>query len=419
MTEQPISSEQNFKDSSETIQISPQDMAKAVAEVNFDNTEIAFASKNDSQLRKQYWLFSMMNNPSLVSIGTSLVKMAFSLHLPVKTIVKHTVFEHFCGGENIADCENTIRSLSHQHVGTILDYSVEGAENDESFDHTEKEIIATIHKASHSSDIPFSVFKVTGLATVDLLAKVQEKKPLSDIEKQAFAKVRHRVDNICKTAYQKKVKILIDAEETWIQDVIDELAYEMMEKYNKEQPIVYNTYQMYVAKKLEQLKEAYYHASMKNYFLGVKIVRGAYMEKERERAKKMGYPDPIQPNKEATDRDFDAGLHFCVQNHKRIAICAGTHNEYSSYLLTVLMEKYKIPKNHPHFHFAQLYGMSDHISYNLSAKGYNVAKYVPYGPVEKVMPYLIRRAEENTSVAGQSSREFSLVQKEVNRRKKS
>lgn len=387
-------------------------------DVNFDNTEVAFSGKSQARLRKQYLLFAVMNNPRLVRLGTALVKWGFRWHLPIKGLVKHTIFEQFCGGENIEDCEKTIQRLAQQHVGTILDYSVEGAENEENFEQTVKEILATIQKAATSQNIPFCVFKVTGLATVDLLTKIQANQPLTPTEQEAFERVKKRVDAICQLAHEKKVRIFIDAEETWIQETIDQLAYEMMERYNKEQPIVYNTYQLYVAKKLEQLKNDYQRAVEKGYYLGAKLVRGAYMEKERERAKKMGYPDPIQPSKEATDLDFNDALRFCVQHHDRIAICAGTHNEYSSYLLTVLMEKYKVPKNHPNFYFAQLYGMSDHISYNLGAKGYNTAKYVPYGPVEEVMPYLIRRAEENTSVAGQSSREFLLIQKEMARRKK-
>ncbi|MFT5914958.1 MAG: proline dehydrogenase, partial [Bacteroidia bacterium] len=265
---------------------------------------------------------------------------------------------------------------------------------------------------------PFCVFKVTGLASTPLLAKVQSGKTLTEQEEKAWQRIKARVNNICETAHKKRVRIFIDGEETWIQKTIDDLAMQMMEKFNKELPIVYNTYQMYVASKLAQLETDHQQAVEKGFYLGAKLVRGAYMEKERERAEKMGYPDPIQPSKLASDKAFDDSLHFCVTHREQMAICAGTHNEQSSLLLTELMEKHGISKENPNFYFAQLYGMSDHISFNLANADYNVAKYLPYGPVKAVIPYLFRRADENTSVAGQSSREFSLIKKEMERRKK-
>jgi proline dehydrogenase len=343
--------------------------------------------------------------------------LAFSAGLPVSYPVKKTIFAHFCGGENIKDCEKTILKLSDNNIGTILDYSVEGEKNEKSFDATEAETIETVKRAAGAKSIPFSVFKVTGVAEFALLEKIQAGQSLSESEKSAWERARKRVDNICKTAHTLNVRIFIDAEETWIQKVIDDLAIEMMQKYNREKPTVYNTYQMYCHAKLAQLKVDFEKAQKENYFLAAKLVRGAYMEKERERAAKMGYEDPIQPDKAATDRDFDAALRFCVENKGKIAVCAGTHNENSSLLLAELMQGADIEKQNPDFYFAQLFGMSDHISYNLAAAGYNVAKYVPYGPVKSVMPYLFRRASENTSIAGQSSREFSLIKAEVRRRK--
>ena len=386
--------------------------------ISFENTEIAFSSKSNGALRKIYLLFWIMNNRFMTKIGTSLVNFSFKLRLPVKWLVKKTVFSHFCGGESIEDSEKTMKNLAASHIGTILDYSVEGEKTEQGFDATTVETIRTIDKAvKHRDKMPFCVFKVTGVALFDLLAKVQAKENLSEEEEIAWGKAIHRVDKICKHAWENKVRIFIDGEETWIQDTIDMLAYMMMEKYNQEEPIVYNTYQMYRHASYNNLKESFQNAEKENYWLGAKLVRGAYMEKERERAKELGYEDPIQPNKQATDEDFDKGLLFCVENRRRIAFCAGTHNEKSSHYLTELMAKFNISSDDTNVYFSQLYGMSDHISYNLANAGYNVAKYVPYGPVKAVMPYLIRRADENTSVAGQSSREFMLIKKERKRRK--
>ena len=389
--------------------------------LSFEDTSIAFAHKSNKELRKMYWLFAMMNRRWMVKTGTGFVKQALRFRLPlVKWAVKSTVFDHFCGGQSIEDSQHTIDLLDKFNIGTILDYSVEGEKNESSFDHTTQETIRTIEKASQQSEkIPFSVFKVTGVASFDLMAKIQAGETLTDAEQQAWEKARQRVNQICQKASEHKVRIFIDGEETWIQDTIDQLTYEMMKKYNQEMPIVYNTYQMYRTASLENLKAAFEEAEKENYWLGAKLVRGAYMEKERARAEEKGYADPIQPNKAASDKDFDAGLQFCMEQRHRIALCAGTHNEQSSMLLTQLITQYNLPKNDPNVYFSQLFGMSDHISFNLAKAGYNVAKYVPYGPVASVMPYLIRRADENTSVAGQSSREFMLISKEKKRRKNS
>ncbi len=387
--------------------------------VSFDDTSIAFASKSDTELLKMYWLFAAMNNNFLVSNGTKLVDLAFKLHLPVKFIIKPTIFDHFCGGETIADCEGTIKELADYGIGTILDYSVEGEKNERSFDKTAAEIMATIDKAASTPSIPFSVFKVTGVADSGILEKTQDKKKLSEKEQSALDKAWERVDKICRHANQKKVRIFIDAEETWIQDVIDEMADTMMERYNEHQVIVYNTYQLYRHDRLNAIKKAYKRAMEGGYLIGAKLVRGAYMEKERREAKAANQPDPINPTKAATDKLFNDALAFCVERTDRIAICNGTHNEESTYLLMELMERHRIKPGDPSIYFAQLYGMSDNISYNLAKAGYNVAKYVPYGPVEAVMPYLTRRAQENTAIAGQSSREFNLIKKERERRKQS
>jgi proline dehydrogenase len=385
--------------------------------ISFEDTSIAFSPRSDKDLLKMYWLFASMNNRSLVKAGTFLINFSLKAHLPIKSLIRHTIFEHFCGGENIQDCENTIQNLGKFGIGTILDYSVEGEKTEAGFDRTMLETLATIEKAANSEHIPFTVFKVTGIASAGLLEKVQQQSTLTPAEEQAFLKVKERMQTICRKAHEKKVRIFVDGEESWIQDTIDELTYELMERYNQEEPIIFNTYQLYRRAALDNLKKAYQIAEQKGYFLGAKLVRGAYMEKESQRAAAKGYADPIQPNKAATDRDFNAGLLFCLENRNRLSLCLGTHNEESCYLLANEMQKREIKNNDPDIWFAQLYGMSDHISYNLAVAGYNVAKYVPYGPVEAVMPYLFRRAEENTSVAGQSSREFNLIKKELQRRR--
>ncbi len=385
--------------------------------VHFDDTAVAFSYKSDSSLKKANFIFTVVNHPSISSIATAAVKLGLALGLPIKGLIKSTVFYHFCGGETIEKSEETIQRLAQFKVGTILDYSVEGAETEEGFDQTTLEILKTLDKAKDNPAVPFCVFKVTGMAEFSLLEKIQTKEPLSKTEMEAFERVRNRVNRICLRASEFKVPVLVDAEDSWIQDTIDTLAYEMMDKYNKEMPIVFNTYQMYRADMLSNLKEAFHQSAMNNYFLGVKMVRGAYMEKERERAEKMKYADPIHLTKEATDQSFNKGLAFCVDNKQRIALVCGSHNEYSNQYLAVLMQKHGMKPNDSRIWFAQLLGMSDNISFNLARAGYNVAKYVPYGPVEAVMPYLLRRAAENTSVAGQSSRELTLIRKELKRRK--
>ncbi|MBC7920979.1 MAG: proline dehydrogenase family protein [Ferruginibacter sp.] len=386
--------------------------------VSFEDTSIAFSAKSDGALEKMYWLFASMNNNGLVRLGTSLMQAALKLRLPVKAPIKYTVFAHFCGGETIRECEATIQELGRFGIGTILDYSVEGEKTEAGFNRTTQETLATIEKAGQSEHIPFAVFKVTGIASADLLEKVQGGVALTAAEKTAFEQAKERVDAICRRAADRKVRVFFDGEESWIQDVIDGLAYEMMERYNRTETFVFNTFQMYRRASLDNLKEAVGRAETNGYFLGVKLVRGAYMEKESRRAAQRGYADPIQPDKEAADRDFDRAAGWCLAARPRVALCLGTHNENSCLLLIEEMRRRGIAPDDPNVWFAQLYGMSDNISYNLAEAGYRVAKYVPYGPVEAVMPYLFRRAEENTSVAGQSSREFNLIKKERTRRKK-
>ena len=385
--------------------------------IDFSNTEIAFKGKSNADLRNSYMLFKALGYNWLVQVGPAMVNAAFAISLPIKGIIKSTVFKQFCGGESIEDCAKTIESLNKYSIGTILDYSVEGKEAEEDFEHTTKETLATIAKAQNNPKIPFSVFKVTGLARMDLLTKVNDGKALSSAEAAEFARVKERVNRICKAAYDKNVRLFIDAEESWIQNTIDNLVDEMMEMYNKNEAIVYNTLQFYRHDRLEFLKQSYQKALDKNYHLGVKLVRGAYMEKERNRAQQLNYTDPIQPNKEASDEDYNEALQFCVKHIDRIAICAGTHNEESCKVLAEMMAEANLPNNDRRIYFSQLFGMSDNLSYNLANAGYNVVKYLPYGPVKAVMPYLFRRAQENTSAKGQAGRELTLILKEMKRRR--
>lgn len=384
--------------------------------LSFDNTEIAFSSKSNSELKKSYYLFKLIGSPALVNFGKVATNAALALRIPIGWALKGNIFKQFCGGETIAECARATEVLDRFNIGTILDYSVEGKESEQDFDAAKEEILATIRTANGNKNIPFCVFKVTGLARFELLEKVNANATLSDAEVSEWQRVRERVDEICALSYETGTPIFIDAEDSWIQDAIDHLADEMMEKYNATEAIVYNTIQLYRHDRLAFLKASFEKAKAKGYYLGVKLVRGAYMEKERARAAEKGYRDPIQPNKEATDRDYNAALEFCIENIDRIAICAGTHNEQSSMYLAKLLDEKGIAHNRKHVYFAQLFGMSDHISFNLANAGYNVAKYVPYGPIREVIPYLIRRAQENTSVKGQTGRELSLIQKEMKRR---
>jgi proline dehydrogenase len=385
--------------------------------IDFTNSEIAFKNKTNAQLKEAYVLFKIMNNPFWVKTGKNLTRFAFSIHLPIDWIIRNTIYKFFVGGRSIEDCSKTIKKLSERNVHTILDFAAEGEEDDKIFDNTCNEVLRTIDYAKENSNTPFSVFKITGIARFDLLVKVSAKEELTQEEKQEYERVYNRVKSIFHKGYELGVPVLVDAEETWIQPILDDLFLEFMKAYNKEKAIVHNTYQMYCHNSINSLKEHHKIALENGVKFGLKIVRGAYMEKERARAKEMGYPSPIQPDKAATDRDFNAIIHYLVDNIDTIDFMVATHNEESSELLARLIKGKNLPLNHPSIYFAQLYGMSDHITYNIAEKGYNVAKYVPYGAVKTMMPYLFRRAEENSSVKGQSSRELRLIESEVKRRK--
>jgi proline dehydrogenase len=354
----------------------------------------------------------------MVKFGKSATNFALKTHLPIKGIIKKTIFSQFCGGETIDECEKTTANLGSFGIGTILDYSVEGKTSSEDFEKTTLEIIATIEKAKNSKHIPFAVFKVTGIAQHHILEKANlDESVLNESENFELQAIKSRVERICQKAFDNDVAVFIDAEETWIQDIIDRLTEDMMLMFNKEKAIVFNTLQMYRHDRIDFLNKAIEKARANQFHYGIKLVRGAYMEKERDRAKEKGYLSPIQPDKFSSDRDYNLALEIIVKNIDILALCAGTHNEESSLFLTELLAKNNIEPTDKRIYFAQLLGMSDHISYNLSNAMYNVAKYVPYGPIKEVMPYLLRRADENTSVAGQTGRELSLILKEKTRRK--
>jgi len=383
----------------------------------FNNTEVAFSLKSDTELDRAYFLFKMIDNQPLVRIGTAVTNFAIKAHLPVEGLIRATVFDHFCGGVNEVDCLSVVDKLFTKGVSSVLDYSVEGKEEEEQFDAALKMTLKTIEFAKEREAIPFAVFKPTGFGRLDLYEKVGSNIELTESEKLEWNRVEARFDKVCSEAHQKNVPLLIDAEESWMQDAADDLVAQMMRKYNKEKAIVFNTLQMYRWDRLDYLKNLLQQAKKEGFYIGMKIVRGAYMEKENLRAEEKGYPTPICESKEATDLNYDAAIHFMVENIDRMAIFAGTHNELSSYKLMEYLQELNIEKKAARIWFGQLYGMSDNISYNLSANGYNNAKYLPFGPVRDVMPYLIRRAEENTSVAGQTSRELKLITAERDRRK--
>ncbi len=385
--------------------------------VSFDNTEIAFSSQSNNDLKRSYWLFRLISNPTLVSIGKILTQIALAIYFPIKWIIKPTIFHQFCGGETVEESRKKIEELGKFNIKSVLDYSAEGKKSEDDFDNCTEECISIIKESAHNKNIGFLVFKPTGEGRMALLEKVSNGVLLTEIEKKEFDRVHERFNRICKSAHDAGVPVFVDAEETWIQRAVDVLANEMMSLYNKEKAIVFNTFQLYRTDRLEYLIDCFTLARRNNYFLGAKLVRGAYMEKERARAEKMNYPSPINESKEKTDSHYDSSLRFCMEHLDRISFCCASHNEKSSMLLINLMKEKNLPNNHPNIFFSQLLGMSDHISYNLASAGYNVSKYVPYGPVREVIPYLIRRAQENTSVKGQTGRELSLILREIERRK--
>jgi len=383
----------------------------------FDNTEIAFKYRTNQELKQAKFLFSSMNSPLLTKLGMIATKGALALHLPIDGLIKNTIFRQFCGGETMAEAAHTADVLGKYDIGVILDYGVEGKEGEAEFDKAVPEFINAIKYAATQEHIPFISIKITGFARFALLEKIHSGATLNDAETTEWQRVYRRINDICQAAVDNDIMVLVDAEESWIQEPVNELTNAMMEKYNHGKVYIFNTFQMYGHQSLPYLKQALAEAEQKGYLLGAKLVRGAYMEKERKRAAEMGYQDPIQPDKASTDRDYDAAVDFCLDNLGKLAVFIGTHNEKSCMLAAKYMQDHNIPNNAPGIYFSQLYGMSDNISFNMANAGFHVAKYLPYGPVKDVIPYLMRRAQENTSVAGQTGRELSLINKEMKRRK--
>lgn len=383
----------------------------------FDDTATAFALKTDSELERAYFLFKMIANEPLVRIGTAMTNFAIKANLPVEGLIRATVFDHFCGGVNEEDCLSVVDRMYQKGVCSVLDYSVEGQDEEDPLDNALEKILKILDFVKEKESIPFAVFKPTGFGRFALYVKVGRGESLSERETKEWQRVIARFDKACRKAHDLGVSLLIDGEESWMQDAADQVVEDLMRKYNKEKAVVFNTLQMYRWDRMDYLKELHQKAQKEGFHIGIKVVRGAYMEKENERAEEKGYTSPICKSKPETDANFDAAVKYMVDHVDMISIFAGTHNEESSYSLMKWMEEAGISNSDSRIWFGQLYGMSDHISFNLADKGYNVAKYLPFGPVKDVMPYLIRRAEENTSVAGQTTRELSLLKKERKRRK--
>lgn len=385
--------------------------------MDFNNTRNAFEAKSNSDLRQASLLFTTMASPRLTSIGINLTKLAFALHLPIRGIIKSTIYKQFCGGETLEEANATSEKLKPFNISVIMDYGVEGKSNEDEFEKTTENFIHTISYVKDKPNIPFVSLKVTAFARFSLLEKVHAGETLSDEEQEEYKRVIQRVERICAHAYECNKMILIDAEETWIQKPVDDLVNAMMRLYNKKKAMVYNTFQLYCHDRLEFLKQSQKVAVAEGYQLGAKLVRGAYMEKERKRAEELGYPSPIQPDKASSDRDYNEAVLFCLNNLSSVDLFIGTHNDQSCLLAVEKMKELNIPNHSNQVHFSQLYGMSDNISFNLAKEGFNVSKYLPYGPVRDVIPYLMRRAQENTSVAGQTGRELSLIKTELERRR--
>jgi len=401
--------------------------------ISFSNTEYAFAYKSDKELKKANFLFSSMGIGWLVRLGTRITPWIIKAGLPIKGIIRKTIFAQFVGGETLEETAAVAKKLGEYHVQVILDYGVEGGDyGEESLDHARDEFIRVINYAATQTNIPFMSIKVTGVARFALLEKLDHSvelnagslmkrfdkalATLSEEEKKEWNKVEDRMRLICKTAAEKNIGVLVDAEETWIQDPVDVLTIKMMDEFNREKVTVFNTVQLYRHDRLGFLNDSLEAAGLRKFVLGAKLVRGAYMEKERRRAEEMGYPSPIQPDKASCDKDYNEALSMCVDHLDRISVIVATHNEESNMLTADLLDKRNIPHNHPHVHFSQLYGMSDNITFNLAKAGFSVSKYLPFGPIKDVVPYLMRRAQENSSVSGQTGRELGLIRKELERR---
>ncbi len=405
---------------------------KSYPNISFTNTKNAFAYKTDMQLKKTRFIFSLMQLNWLVSIATKVTPLMMKIGLPLNGVIKKTIFSQFCGGITLEDTAMVAETIGKYQVQTVLDYGIEGKDGEENYDAACVEMLRVINFAATQIHIPFVSIKLTGYARFSLMQKMDEQMKIADgnlyerfykvveklslSEKNEWDKVFFRVMKICSLAAEKKVGLFIDAEESWIQAPIDALCMQLMEKFNQQQVIVFNTFQHYIHDRLSFLKWSYQTSLEKKFILGAKLVRGAYMEKERKRAMDLGYTSPIHPDKESCDKDYNAGIEFCIQHIENVKLIVASHNEYSNLYAVEGLQKKGLPVNHPHVHWSQLYGMSDNITFNLAKAGCSVSKFLPFGPIKDVIPYLMRRAQENSSIGGQTGKELSYIKKELQRR---
>ena len=391
--------------------------------LSFENTQTAFAYKSDKDLKKAKFLFNTMSYPLFVPIGRRITPFILKTGLPIHGIIRDTIFRQFVGGETLPETATVCNLLASYGVQIILDYGVEGKQDEADYEKAKVVFKQVIEYASTQPNIPFISIKITGIARFELLNKLNDspriRSGIHDHEEEMaeWERVKARLFEICTLASEKNIGVLIDAEESWIQDPVDRLVIEMMETFNKEKAVIYNTIQLYRHDRLNFLKMFHRIARQRHFVLGIKLVRGAYMETERERAIDKNYPSPIQPDKQSTDKDFDEAIGYCISNIDEISCIVATHNEESNKLAFDLLKEKGLALNHPHVHFSQLYGMSDHITFNLAKEGCNVSKYLPFGPLKDVIPYLMRRAQENSSISGQTNKELALIKAELKRRK--
>mgnify|MGYP003333186492 CR=1 FL=1 len=385
--------------------------------LDLEDTETAYQARSDSELKHTFRLFKTLNNNFINQLGILTARLAYSMHLPLDFIMKRTLYGQFCGGESLNECSAVVAKLHTYGVKVCLDYAVEGEHSELGYEQTSNELMRMIEFSSSRDEIPFVVFKPTGIASAQLLEAISRGQNLTESQILQWKGSKERFSKICAASYKAGKRLFIDAEESWLQPAIDDMSEEMMKRFNVDWPCIHNTLQFYRHDRLEFLERSLIRAREEGYSFGVKLVRGAYMDREKERARTLGYEDPIQPNKQSTDHDYDKALKLCVDNLNHVSLCAASHNEKSSLFLVKLMKDRGIERHHSNIYFSQLYGMGDHLSFNLAKSGFNVCKYLPYGPVGSVMPYLMRRAEENTSIGDQMSRDLRLLKMEIGRRR--
>lgn len=381
-------------------------------------SDSAFSHYSISQLRRTKVLFKILQNPLVSWFSGFVPHIPILLRLPfVKSLIKHYIFSHFCGGEDWKEVHQSALKLQKQNILSSLDYSVECKQTEQDYETTKKVLLNVLEEAKNLSHIPFCVLKITGLGRFALLEKIHNGQTLSDNEKAEWQRVQSRFDSICEKAVDCNTKLLVDAEESWIQKPIDNIVKRAMKRHNQNEPMIYNTYQLYLKAKYEQLKTDWEKAKEKGYILGSKLVRGAYMEKETKRAVKMHLPNPIQPSKAKCDQDFNDSLKFCLKHIDDFGIYIGTHNIESTQKARQLMQEYGIAKSDERVFFSQLLGMREILSYELAQQDYLVSKYTPFGKIAEVIPYLLRRIQENSSVKDQLNDEIKVITRELENQK--